>query len=185
MLPKINAYLQGEGIGDRVVAAHKAGQAYTFELDGVSVSLADADVLVEPMQKAGFVSQTEHDLSVVLDANLTPALIEEGFVRELVSKVQTMRKEAGFEVTDHIALTYAGSGRIAEIFAAHSAEIAADTLSDSISERGRKRLCEGMGRQRRARDARRCKELSRAFADLPSTSPNPMQPSGRLRPPCF
>ena len=133
VLPKINAYLQGEGIGDRVVAAHKAGQAYTFELDGVSVSLADADVLVEPMQKAGFVSQTEHDLSVVLDTNLTPALIEEGFVRELVSKVQTMRKEAGFEVTDHIALTYAGSGRIAEIFAAHSAEIAADTLSDSIS----------------------------------------------------
>lgn len=134
VLPKINAYLQGEGIGDRVVAAHKAGQAYTFELDGVSVSLADADVLVEPMQKAGFVSQTEHDLSVVLDTNLTPALIEEGFVRELVSKVQTMRKEAGFEVTDHIALTYAGSARIAEIFAAHSAEIAADTLSDSISE---------------------------------------------------
>ena len=84
------------------------------------------------MQKAGFVSQTEHELSVVLDTNLTEALIEEGFVRELISKVQTMRKEAGFEVTDHIALTYAGSARIAEIFAAHGADIAADTLADSV-----------------------------------------------------
>ena len=90
-------------------------------------------MLTEPMQKAGFVSQTEHDLSVVLDTNLTDALIEEGFVRELVSKVQTMRKEAGFEVTDHIALTYAGSPRIAEIFASHGADIASDTLADSIA----------------------------------------------------
>ena len=133
VLPKINAYLQGEGVGDLVVAAHKAGKNYEFELDGVAVSLAEADVLTEPMQKAGFVSQTEHDLSVVLDTNLTDALIEEGFVRELVSKVQTMRKEAGFEVTDHIALTYAGSPRIAEIFASHGADIASDTLADSIA----------------------------------------------------
>ena len=132
VLPKINAYLQGEGVGDLVVAAHKAGKNYEFDLDGVAVSLAEADVLTEPMQKAGFVSQTEHELSVVLDTNLTEALIEEGFVRELISKVQTMRKEAGFEVTDHIALTYAGSARIAEIFAAHGADIAADTLADSV-----------------------------------------------------
>ena len=133
VLPKINAYLQGEGVGDLVVAAHKAGKNYEFDLDGVAVSLAEADVLTEPMQKAGFVSQTEHELSVVLDTNLTEALIEEGFVRELISKVQTMRKEAGFEVTDHIALTYVGSARIAEIFAAHGADIAADTLADSVT----------------------------------------------------
>ena len=70
---------------------------------------------------------------MVLDTNLTEALIEEGFVRELISKVQTMRKEAGFEVTDHIALTYVGSARIAEIFAAPGADIAADTLADSVT----------------------------------------------------
>jgi len=133
VLPKINAYLQGEGIGDLVVAAHKAGKNYEFDLEGVAVSLAEADVLTEPMQKAGFVSQTERDLSVVLDTNLTAELIEEGFVRELVSKLQTMRKEAGFEVTDHIAVTYAGSERIAAIFAAHGEEIAADTLADSVA----------------------------------------------------
>ena len=132
VLPKINAYLQGEGIGDLVVAAHKAGRNYEFDLDGVAVSLAEADVLTEPMQKAGFVSQSEHDLSVVLDTNLTEALIEEGFVRELISKVQTMRKEAGFEVTDHIFLSHHGNSLIESIFAKHGAEIAADTLADSI-----------------------------------------------------
>ncbi|MBQ3201085.1 MAG: class I tRNA ligase family protein, partial [Clostridia bacterium] len=133
VLPKINAYLQGEGIGDLVVAAHKAGKNYEFDLEGVAVSLAEADVLTEPMQKAGFVSQTDRDLSVVLDTNLTAELIEEGFVRELVSNLQTMRKEAGFEVTDHIAVTYAGTERIAAIFAAHGEEIAADTLADSVA----------------------------------------------------
>lgn len=132
MLPKINAYLSGDGVGDLVVAAHNAGQAYTFEVDGVAVSLEKEDVLVEPMQKAGFVTVTERELSVVLDTNLTPALIDEGFVREVTSKVQTMRKEAGFDVTDHIALTYAGNARMAEIFARFGTDIAADTLSDSV-----------------------------------------------------
>lgn len=134
VLPKINAYLQGEGVGDLVVASHKRGENYEFKLDGVSVSLAPDDVLVEPVQKAGYVSETERELSVVLDTNLTPELIDEGFVRELVSKVQTMRKEAGFEVTDHIALAYAGSARIADIFARYGTAIAADTLADSANE---------------------------------------------------
>ncbi|HPK16523.1 MAG TPA: DUF5915 domain-containing protein, partial [Clostridia bacterium] len=134
VLPKINAYLQGEGVGDLVVASHKQGENHEFELDGLSVSLAPDDVLVEPVQKAGYVSETERELSVVLDTNLTPELIDEGFVRELVSKVQTMRKEAGFEVTDHIALAYAGSARIADIFARYGAAIAADTLADSANE---------------------------------------------------
>ncbi|HWQ59222.1 MAG TPA: isoleucine--tRNA ligase [Clostridia bacterium] len=134
VLPKINAYLQGEGMGDLVVAAHKAGKNYEFELDGVAVSLSPDDVLVEPVQKAGYVSETERELSVVLNTNLTPELIDEGFVRELVSKVQTMRKEADFEVTDHIRLTYAGSTRIADIFARYGVDIAADTLANSVCE---------------------------------------------------
>ncbi len=132
VLPKIGAYLAGEGIGDEVVAAHNAGKAYSFSVEGVDVSLEKDDVLIEPMQKAGFVTVTERELSVVLDTNLTPALIEEGFVRELTSKVQTMRKEAGFDVTDHIALTYSGSAVVAGVFQKFGAEIASDTLADAV-----------------------------------------------------
>ena len=133
VLPKINAYLSGEGVGDEVVAAHNAGKAYTFSVEGVDVSLEKDDVLIEPMQKAGFVTVTERELSVVLDTNLTPALIEEGFVRELTSKVQTMRKEAGFDVTDHIALTYSGSSVVEAVFQKFGAEIAGDTLADEVN----------------------------------------------------
>ena len=132
LLPKINQYLAGEGIGNAVVAAHNWGESYKFDIDGTEISLAAEDVLVSTEENAGFVTVTEHDLSVVLDTNLTPELIEEGFVREIVSKVQTMRKEAGFEVTDHIVLSHHGNSLIEGIFARHGAEIAADTLADSI-----------------------------------------------------
>ena len=132
LLPKINQYLAGEGVGNAVVAAHNRGESYKFDIDGTEISLAAEDVLVSTEENAGFVTVTEHDLSVVLDTNLTPELIEEGFVREIVSKVQTMRKEAGFEVTDHIVLSHHGNSLIESIFAKHGAEIAADTLADSI-----------------------------------------------------
>ena len=132
LLPKINQYLAGEGVGNAVVAAHNRGENYKFDIDGTEISLAAEDVLVSTEENAGFVTVTEHDLSVVLDTNLTPELIEEGFVREIVSKVQTMRKEAGFEVTDHIVLSHHGNSLIESIFAKHGAEIAADTLADSI-----------------------------------------------------
>ena len=132
LLPKINQYLAGEGVGNGVVAAHNRGESYKFDIDGTEISLAAEDVLVSTEENAGFVTVTEHDLSVVLDTNLTPELIEEGFVREIVSKVQTMRKEAGFEVTDHIVLSHHGNSLIESIFAKHGAEIAADTLADSI-----------------------------------------------------
>lgn len=132
LLPKINQYLAGEGVGNAVVAAHNRGESYKFDIDGTEISLAAEDVLVSTEENAGFVTVTEHDLSVVLDTNLTPELIEEGFVREIVSKVQTMRKEAGFEVTDHIVLSHHGNSLIEGIFARHGAEIAADTLADSI-----------------------------------------------------
>ena len=132
LLPKINQYLAGEGVGNAVVAAHNRGENYKFDIDGTEISLAAEDVLVSTEENAVFVTVTEHDLSVVLDTNLTPELIEEGFVREIVSKVQTMRKEAGFEVTDHIVLSHHGNSLIESIFAKHGAEIAADTLADSI-----------------------------------------------------
>ena len=132
LLPKINQYLAGKGVGNAVVAAHNRGESYSFDIDGTEISLAAEDVLVSTEENAGFVTVTAHDLSVVLDTNLTPELIEEGFVREIVSKVQTMRKEAGFEVTDHIVLSHHGNSLIESIFAKHGAEIAADTLADSI-----------------------------------------------------
>ena len=132
LLPRINQYLAGEGVGNAVVAAHNRGESYKFDIDGTEISLAAEDVLVSTEENAGFVTVTEHDLSVVLDTNLTPELIEEGFVREIVSKVQTMRKEAGFEVTDHIVLSHHGNSLIEGIFARHGADIAADTLADSI-----------------------------------------------------
>lgn len=132
ILPKINQYLAGNGIGDAVVAAHNAGKPFEFEIEGAFVSLRPEDVLIEPMQREGFFTVSERELSVVLDTNLTNALVEEGFVRELVSKIQNMRKEAGFDVTDHIRLAYEGSARIADIFARFGNEIAADTLADEV-----------------------------------------------------
>ena len=91
-------------------------------------------MLVSSVQKAGLVSAADNGLTVVLDTNLTPALIEEGLVRELTSKLQTMRKEAGFEVADHIRIGYAGGGKLAAILAANSAAIGADTLADAVEE---------------------------------------------------
>ena len=74
------------------------------------------------------------DTVVVLDTNLTPELIEEGFVREIISKIQTMRKEAGFEVQDHIKIYFANNARIAEIIERNKAVIGEETLADEISE---------------------------------------------------
>ena len=132
LLPKINAYLAQSGVGDQVVAAHKAGNPYTFQLEGASVSLAPEDVLVSTGQKEGFVAESDRDTSVVLDIRLTPALIEEGFVRELVSKIQTMRKEAGFEVMDKIKVYAHGNDKIQEVMKAHEDEIKSEVLADEM-----------------------------------------------------
>ena len=98
----------------------------------MSVELTKDDVLVSTEQKEGLVSQSENELTVVLDTNLTPALVEEGFVREIISKVQTMRKEAGFEVADHIVLSYEGNSRIHEILSRFGADVLKDTLGDRL-----------------------------------------------------
>jgi len=83
----------------------EAGNLLTFELDGTNVELEKDDVLTAPMKKPGYVVATDRDVTVALDTNLTDELIAEGFAREVISKVQTMRKEADFEVTDRILVT--------------------------------------------------------------------------------
>ena len=96
------------------------------------MELAREDSLIEPMQKSGFMAESEGDLTVVLDTNLTPELIEEGFVREVISKIQTMRKEAGYEVTDRIAVTCATDEKLAAIIARGEKEICRAVLAEKL-----------------------------------------------------
>ncbi|MCI8632853.1 MAG: isoleucine--tRNA ligase [Lachnospiraceae bacterium] len=109
-----------------------AGEPLRFEFNGTAVELYEEDVLMETAQVPGFVAETQGALTVALDTNLTPALIEEGFVREIVSKIQTMRKEADFEVMDHIVFAYGANAKITEIVLAHAAEIQSETLCDAV-----------------------------------------------------
>lgn len=115
--------------GNEVMELFHKGQILKFELEGVNVELAESDVLIETARKEGFVSETERDITVVLDTNLTPELIEEGFVREIISKVQTMRKEADFEVQDHIKVYYGSNLKITGIVEKNKALIADEVLA--------------------------------------------------------
>ncbi len=119
--------------GSEVVAALQRGEQITLTVAGTEVDLAESEVLIETIQKEDFISETAKELTVVLDTNLTEALIEEGFVREIISKVQTMRKEAGFEVQDHIQLYYGDNARITAIIAANNQMIAEEVLADQIT----------------------------------------------------
>ena len=92
-------------------------------------------MLIETLKKDGFVSSQENGCTVVLDVNLTPELIEEGFVREIVSKIQTMRKETGLEVLDNIVVSYEGSDMIAKIMSDNAEEISGLTLAKSIERK--------------------------------------------------
>lgn len=120
--------------GHEVVARLKSGRAVTFTVDGTDVELSEADVLVESSDKEGYAAETEKDITVVLDIRLTPELIEEGFVREIINKIQTMRKEAGFEVTDHIRVFYTGNPKIAGIMDNNRETIAGEVLGDEMKE---------------------------------------------------
>jgi len=134
ILGAIGQHLAEPGIGDAVVAATANNGVYRTEINGVAVALTAEDVLVSVTQKEGFVSEQDNGLTVVLDTNLTDALIEEGFARELVSKLQTMRKEAGFEVSDHIVLSYTAGEKIQAIFAAYGEKILSDVLGEAIAD---------------------------------------------------
>ncbi|MBQ3669448.1 MAG: isoleucine--tRNA ligase [Clostridia bacterium] len=98
--------------GNAVVAAFERGETVSFELDGTLVELEKDDVLTSLTQKPGFVAQSDNNYTVVLDTNLTDELIAEGFIREVISKVQTLRKDAGVEVTDRISLTWQTSDKL-------------------------------------------------------------------------
>ena len=104
----------------------------TFEIQGQEVVLTRDDLLIDVAQKEGYVTQEDNYVTVVLDTNLTPELIEEGFVRELISKIQTMRKEAGFEVMDKITVYQEGNDQIEALLAEHGDEICTEVMADRI-----------------------------------------------------
>ena len=121
--------------GIKIVNAVKNGGTYSFDADGNKIDLTEEDLLVEPVQKEGFMVETSDKYAVVIDTVLTDSLIEEGFVREIISKMQTMRKEAGFEVTDHITVAFSGNDKIADVVSANKAQIMSELLCEEISGR--------------------------------------------------
>ena len=119
--------------GNAAMEELQAKGALVFDVDGAAVSLAEEDLLIEMAQKEGYVSEADNSVTVVLDTDLTDELIEEGFVYEVISKIQTMRKDAGFEVMDHIKVAVNDNDKIAEIVQKNSAAIAGKVLADAIT----------------------------------------------------
>lgn len=118
--------------GNLAMDTLKEKGALSFRFGEEDVVLTEEDLLIDTAQTEGYVSEGDNSVTVVLDTNLTPELLEEGFVRELISKIQTMRKEAGFEVTNHIDLYQDANDRIAEILKAHADELKKEVLADHI-----------------------------------------------------
>ena len=134
LLGKIGEHLKTLD-GNAVVATFERGETLKFELDGTPIELEKDDVLTSLTQKPGFEAQSEGDYTVVLDTNLTPELIDEGFLREVISKVQTMRKDAGFEVTDRIALSYQTSERLSAVIEKGKEDLMRAVLALSVENR--------------------------------------------------
>ncbi len=134
LLGKIGEHLKTLD-GNEVVATFERGETLKFELDGTPVELEKDDVLTSLTQKPGFEAQSEGDYTVVLDTNLTPELIDEGFLREVISKVQTMRKDADFEVTDRIALSYQTSERLSAVIEKGKEDLMRAVLALSVENR--------------------------------------------------
>ncbi|MEE1125361.1 MAG: isoleucine--tRNA ligase [Acutalibacteraceae bacterium] len=105
----------------------------TLTLSTGDIKLTEEDLLIDVKQMEGLYTVTDNGITVVLDTTLTPELVEEGFVREIISKIQTMRKDAGFEVMDNIIIGVAGNDKIAEIISKNSAEISTDVLATEIT----------------------------------------------------
>ena len=131
LLGKIGQHLT-ELDGNDVVDAFNRGETVSFTLDGTEVVLAAGDVLTEPTQKPGFTATEDKGVTVVLDTNLTPELISEGYAREVISKLQTMRKEADFEVTDRIEACWQGDAELSEALEANREMIQKATLAVSL-----------------------------------------------------
>jgi isoleucyl-tRNA synthetase len=105
----------------------------TITVDGKEEALEKDDLLIEAAQMEGYISDSDHGITVVLDTNLTPELLEEGFVREVISKVQTMRKDAGFEVMDHIRVFMQDNDKVKEIVQKNEAQIKSEVMADEIT----------------------------------------------------
>ena len=109
-----------------------ANDSLKLDVNGQQITLFREDLLIETAQTEGYVSEDDNGITVVLDTNLTEELLREGFVREIISKVQTMRKEADFQVTDKIVLSCKGNGKIESILQNHGEEIQSEVLADSV-----------------------------------------------------
>ena len=110
----------------------KANGSVNFDFDGEKVVLTEEDLLIDMTQKEGYVTESNQDVTVVLDCNLTPELLEEGFVREIISKIQTMRKDSDFQVTDRIKVYVTGNAKIAEVMEKNADEIKRVVLGDAF-----------------------------------------------------
>ena len=130
-LNAIRQYLGGVD-GNAAMNELKTTGKLTFDADGDQVELLEEDLLIDAAQMPGYVSDTEYETTVVLDTNLTPELVEEGFVREIISKIQTMRKEAGFEVMNHIRVYFAQNDKIKTLVDSNNAEIKNEVLANEI-----------------------------------------------------
>ncbi len=119
--------------GNAAMDELNADGALKFDVDGVAVELTKDDLLIDMAQKEGYVSQEDNRMTVVLDTNLTPQLVEEGFVYEIISKIQTMRKESGFEVTDHIRVSINGNDKLSEIAQKNKEAISSKVLADELT----------------------------------------------------
>ena len=118
--------------GNAAMAELKANGVLVLALGDAEAELTEEDLLIESAQKPGFASNSDHGVTVVLDTNLTPELIEEGYMRELVSKIQTMRKESGFEVMDNIRVYISGSATIKDIVRKNFDEIKGEVLAKDV-----------------------------------------------------
>ena len=110
---------------------NKSG-SITITLDGVNEVIDREDLLIEALQTEGYVSDSNNGMTVVLDTNLTDELVEEGFVREIISKIQNMRKDAGFEVMDHINVYQDGNDRIKDIILRNEELIKKEVLAENV-----------------------------------------------------
>ena len=115
------------------MAELRANGKLHLELNGGAADLTEDDLLIEVKQKPGYFTVSENGVSVALDTNLTDELIAEGFVREVISKVQTMRKEADFVVTDHIRVSVCGSEKLKTLLTSSPGELKAATLCDELT----------------------------------------------------
>ena len=127
----IQKYL-GSVDGNDAMDILKEKGALTFDVDGTEVSLAEEDLLIDMKQKEGYVTEADNTVTVILDTNLTDELIEEGFMYEVISKVQTMRKDSGFEVMDHIKVYINGNDRVADVVKKNENAISVKVLADEI-----------------------------------------------------